>query len=220
MLGNVIKFVTDDKKLSRKRVFLFCLGVFVLSIDLLAASVFIFPKVRGVFHSSASAQNFDLSTANANLMAFSDVTSSYQYASSITFLKNRGILMGYKDGTFNPQGYLTRAEFMKLIVSSHNASPHVLTNNRCFADVGDEWFASYVCFAKGKGWLQGYDDRKFYPEKNITEDDAINMIFKSFNLIGNKNMEQIAGSIEQGREISRGKVAGILASAIKATSSF
>jgi hypothetical protein len=218
MLGNVIKFVTNDKKLSRKRVFLFCLGVFVLSIDLLSASIFIFPKVRGVLHASVLAQDIELESSKA--MVFSDVTSSYQYASSITFLKHRGIIMGYADGTFNPQGYLTRAEFMKLLVTSHKASPHVLTHNRCFDDVSDEWFASYVCFAKGKGWIHGYDDGKFYPEKNISEDDAINMIFKSFNLIGNKNMEQIAGSIEQGREITRGKVAGILASAIKATSSF
>jgi hypothetical protein len=220
MQGKVTKFITKTKKLSKKRVFLFCLGVFVLSIDLLAASIFIFPKFRGAFHSSASAQNFDLSTANANLMAFSDVSSSYQYATSITFLKNKGILVGYKDGTFNPDGFLTRAEFMKLLVLSHKASPHVLTHNRCFDDVSDEWFASYVCFAKGKGWIHGYDDGKFYPGKNITEDDAINMIFKSFNLVGDKGMEQISGSIVQGREISRGKVAGILASAVKSNSSF
>ena len=54
---------------------------------------------------------------------FPDVDASHWAYKYIDELSNNGVINGYDDGSFNPQGTITRAEFIKLIVST---SPDVL----------------------------------------------------------------------------------------------
>ena len=51
---------------------------------------------------------------------FLDVPNGRWFTKYVSALKVEGIASGYKDGTFHPGEYLTRAEAIKMIVSSGN----------------------------------------------------------------------------------------------------
>ena len=90
---------------------------------------------------------------------------------------------GHPDGTFRPEGVVNRAELAKMIVNGNSEflgeEPVNLSNTDCFTDVNDEWFAPYVCYAKGKGWVVGYPDGSFQPERSVNRAEAIKMTLAS-----------------------------------------
>jgi hypothetical protein len=49
--------------------------------------------------------------------SFSDVPSSHFAFEAIEDLKKRGIIMGYRDGTYRPESTVNRAEAVKIIVA-------------------------------------------------------------------------------------------------------
>ncbi len=49
---------------------------------------------------------------------FSDVESNHWAFKYIDELSEKGVINGYEDGTFKPNGTVTRGEFIKLVVSS------------------------------------------------------------------------------------------------------
>lgn len=93
-------------------------------------------------------------------------TSTYIYRDSITFLSNRGVVKWYPDWTFWPNKDITRAELMKIILEW--AKVNVWTWNNCFSDVKDQWYASYICYAKANKLAKWYPDWTFKPEQKVT----------------------------------------------------
>lgn len=124
-------------------------------------------------------------------ISFSD-TENDIHKEAITYLENNNIINGYPDGTFQPNRTLNRAELLKLAVLATHANgkfdyPTFAAYHNCFPDVKDEWFASYVCFAKSHGWVQGYSDGKFHPEKEVNKVEAIKMITQVNELTTDKD---------------------------------
>lgn len=101
---------------------------------------------------------------------------------AIQYLYDEGIVEGYPDGTFKPDNNLTRAELMKILVLGAGYDPNAETYSNCFPDVGDDWFARYVCFAKEQGWVEGYEDGTFKPGNNVLKVEAIKMLLEIFNV--------------------------------------
>ncbi|MFC1750865.1 S-layer homology domain-containing protein [Pseudomonadota bacterium] len=113
---------------------------------------------------------------------FTDVSSDHSNAKEIYFLKRKGIVNGYSDGSFKPDAKVTRAEIIALIVKSKGARPHGLLNSHCFSDVQDQWYAKYICFAKNKGFVSGYDDGSFHPDENVDNVAAYKMLLEGFKV--------------------------------------
>jgi hypothetical protein len=100
---------------------------------------------------------------------FTDID-GYFAEDAIVELTNDGIIDGYEDGTFRPQGDITRAEFVKLTGVMANVNKSAETND--FDDVQpDDWFNSYVSWAAQKGIIHGYGDGTFQPDRNITMEE-------------------------------------------------
>lgn len=108
---------------------------------------------------------------------FPDVRDNHVNANSINTLYKNKVINGYPDGTFKPDGEINRAELTKMIVIT-KIKPDSSKYNNCFTDVKKEWFAPYICYAKEKGWVQGYKDGKFKPESNISRVEAIKIILE------------------------------------------
>ena len=108
--------------------------------------------------------------------AFSDVTESHTDVDGIIYVQEHGIVQGYADGTFRPDASINRAEFTKIIVGALFAPE----GGKCFSDVNDEWFASFVCAAKTKGIIGGYPDGTFKPSQNISFAEAAKIIAAAF----------------------------------------
>lgn len=117
---------------------------------------------------------------------FSDVFDTHIYAKEIQFLKDELIVNGYPDGSYMPEGTVTRAEFIKIILESAMGTGYASKiRNNCqesyFTDITyNQWFFSYVCFAKRNKMIDGYSDGTFRPNNNITFAEAAKIIGNAF----------------------------------------
>ncbi len=134
-----------------------------------------------VFEPGSSASGTTVPGASASTdAAFSDV-SGHRYQTAITYVKDRGVINGYDDGTYKPDNNINRAEFTKIMMGSTFDSSQ-LTGSSCFTDVGSDWFAPYVCAAKNMGILGGYPDGSFKPANNINLAEALKIIWEATGL--------------------------------------
>ncbi len=115
-------------------------------------------------------------SAGQTLAAFSDVPPTQANSEAIEYVKAKGIVQGYADGTFKPGSSINRAELTKIIVGT------LLTpeGKDCFPDVHEEWFAPYVCAAKAHEIIGGYPDGSFQPQKNVSFAEAAKIIAVAF----------------------------------------
>ncbi len=108
--------------------------------------------------------------------AFSDVDDSNPYRRAITTLSTLSVIDGYDDGTFKPDGTITRAEFTKLIVFMLGFQDFTHTEND-FTDVADtHWAKNYIQTAYGLGIISGMGDGTFAPDAPVTYEQALKMV--------------------------------------------
>ncbi len=118
---------------------------------------------------------------------FSDVEEDSWYAQSVGVLASWGILNGYEDEsgkiTFRPDANITRAEFVTMLCRFYDDED----GSNPFYDVAeDSWAASFIKTAADKGWINGYSDGSFGPERNITRAEAVKII----NAVLNRSAEE------------------------------
>lgn len=109
---------------------------------------------------------------------FTDVDNSPNF-DAILFLNSRGIIKGYDDKTFRPNNTVNRAELVKILVTGKGMTPSIEEYKNCFSDVTIDWFAPYICYAKSKYWISGYQDGTFKPNQTVNKAEAIKMLLNS-----------------------------------------
>jgi hypothetical protein len=112
---------------------------------------------------------------------FSDISTS-PYKDAIEFVKSAGIVNGYDDSTYRPNNKINRAEFTKILVEAAFANEvSTYTPSACFKDVSaTAWYAKYICLAKDKGVISGYNDGTFAPNKNINVPESLKITLEAF----------------------------------------
>ena len=121
------------------------------------------------------------------LRAFSDVAPDYWDANQISLLAMLGIIGGYPDGSFRPEGNITRAEMCSLLMKTKepkNERTEEPKNERTeelkFNDVPEtHWAAAFIAQAAAAGIVKGYEDGSFKPGGNITRAEGIAMVARS-----------------------------------------
>ena len=109
-------------------------------------------------------------------------TSGHEYEIAIEYLAANGIIHGYADGTYGPDDVINRAEFTKIVLGAFEDISFD-GNLWCFIDVdGNEWYASYVCYAKQQGIISGYPDGQFRPANTINLVEASKILVNTFGL--------------------------------------
>ncbi|MBD3269998.1 hypothetical protein GF376_00565 [Candidatus Peregrinibacteria bacterium] len=161
-----------------------CLIVIVLAFTVPSSVRFLKDSVRSVL--PGYTQN--LRNVAEEQTKFADLSADSKYFDSIAFLNNKGVVKGYGDGTFKVNNTITRAELVKTVVNAKNQYPLDLNYSNCFDDVGNEWFASSVCFAKEKGWITGIDN-SFNPNSPLTKAEALKIMLVAFDIKSFKNVE-------------------------------
>jgi hypothetical protein len=109
---------------------------------------------------------------------------------------NYGYINGYPDGTFKPEGTITRAEFVTIINKSRN---YTTMTNIPFTDVPpQEWYFQEVQRAYSAGYIQGAGDNKFNPNAQITRQEVAVILDRiapggntSFELTGVRDADKI-----------------------------
>ena len=113
------------------------------------------------------------------MASFSDVSQNHKNRIAIEYLQEEGIIDGYSDGTYRPQNTINRAEMMKMLVEGLGITPDPNDYRDCFPDVGSDWYARYVCYAKEQNWVGGYPDGTFRPANNVLDVEAFKMILNA-----------------------------------------
>ena len=107
---------------------------------------------------------------------FDDISSAHWAKSAVDLLVAKGVLSGYPDNTFRPLNHITRAEFVKMIVTAFDIDGNAQIS---FSDVTpDAWYAPFVAKAYSKGIISGVSQTEFAPESNITRQDAALIIYR------------------------------------------
>lgn len=103
---------------------------------------------------------------------YSDVDNSDWYAKYVAFVTDNKIMKGYEDGSFKANEQITRAEFATVVARYNNLSD--IKSN--FKDVSGHWAEGYVGSVENKGWIIGYPDGTFKPEKDISREEIATMV--------------------------------------------
>lgn len=91
--------------------------------------------------------------------------------------KHSPYVYGYEDGTFKPDRFITRAETVKMIVSS---SEEELLSGMQFEDVDqDHWANEYIYTSARNGYVSGYPDGSFRPDIPITRAEFATIVYGS-----------------------------------------
>jgi hypothetical protein len=121
-----------------------------------------------------------MSTKSSKAGYLTDID-GHPYEASIEYAQQNGIVSGYPDSTFRPNGQINRAEFIKIIVEANFADTEI-TGSNCFPDVQGDWYANYVCTAKQAGIITGYPDGTFRPANPINFVEAAKIIVNADSL--------------------------------------
>jgi hypothetical protein len=98
---------------------------------------------------------FPVATFAQGAQSFTDVPANSPMFGAVEYLKARGVMQGYGDGTFKPDNKVNRAEAIKLIIASTATAealqPYTKTS---YGDVpGDAWYLPYVEYAYKKAGI-------------------------------------------------------------------
>lgn len=124
---------------------------------------------------------------DASAVSFKDVAPSAWYYDYIAKAEAAGILKGYEDGSFRPQGEITRAEFAAIATRFDKLSPAPMA----FTDVAnDYWAHDAIAAAYGKGWIAGYEDNTFRPTQSIKRSEVAALTNQVLNRFADKDWVQ------------------------------
>ena len=103
----------------------------------------------------------------AAITSFPDVPPDYWARPFVEGLAKRGIAVGSPDGTFRPEEVVTRAEYAVLVQKAFNQQE--TQGAIAFTDVPSEfWATPSINAAVKQGFLKGYPDGGFQPNKEIS----------------------------------------------------
>ena len=105
-----------------------------------------------------------------------DDTRNHKLKSCVELSKKLGIIVGYEDGTFKPDGLITREEFATVLVKAQDIFEQMASENgtnTAFPDVREgRWSYNNIIIAAKAGLIYGYPDGTFGPQNDITRAEA------------------------------------------------
>ena len=119
--------------------------------------------------------------------AFKDDKSiSDDYAESVAVLNGMGVFKGYEDGSFKPEGNITRAEVATIIyriytadVAKNDKSGLYATYNKFSDMAGAGWAQGYIGYCANAELVKGYPDGTFKPSGKVTGYEVLAMILRA-----------------------------------------
>ncbi len=82
-----------------------------------------------------------LALTTAPVFAFPDVEDDYWAAAQINLLSEQGVIVGYPDGTFQPDNNVTRAEFAAMAIRALGQEHTKVAQPVNFTDINEEYWA-------------------------------------------------------------------------------
>lgn len=118
---------------------------------------------------------------NNNSTKFSDSNNMW-YSGAIDFVSNSGIISGYPGNKFMPNKFITRAEFVQMI---SNYLGNEVDGKSSFLDTEGHWAEDAIHIVSDKGYVKGYGNGEFKPNKEITRAEAVKILNETFSVKDN-----------------------------------
>lgn len=106
---------------------------------------------------------------------FSDVDPDAWYNNAVSTLTNAGILGGYADGTFRPDGEITRAELTAMVMRFYDSGADAAATD-AYTDLAGSWARQTVDRAAARGLVHGYADGTFRPNSAVTRAETVTIL--------------------------------------------
>ena len=110
--------------------------------------------------------------------AFTD-SADIKATEAVDMLTALGVIDGFEDGSFQPNGTVTRAQMAKMIyvarTGNSNADSYASTPTT-FTDITGHWAAGYIKYCQANGIIAGKSATKFCPNDNVTGIEAAKML--------------------------------------------
>lgn len=104
---------------------------------------------------------------------FRDVASGSWYNTYVATLNNAGVITDSSNGYFRPNEAITRAELAAMLANFTETTGAA----NYFNDVSAKyWAANAIAICAKLGWITGYPDGTFRPDKNVTRAELMAMI--------------------------------------------
>ena len=125
----------------------------------------------------------------ASAAEFTDADKIASWAKeSVEALAAKEIITGNPDGSFAPQGNVTRAQAAKMFTVALDLSTEGTEN---FTDVKDgQWFQGAVVAVVNAGIVNGMSATEFAPNANLTRAQAAKMIVEAYGLEGEADLSK------------------------------
>ncbi|WP_246320301.1 sugar-binding protein [Paenibacillus qinlingensis] len=116
------------------------------------------------------------------IKSFEDLASYNWAKDNIEVLVSKGIIEGKSDVSFAPSEFITRADFVSLLVRALSLEADVVSN---FDDVkATDYFVNEVGIAKALGITEGKTNHAFKPTELITRQDMMVLTARAFKIAG------------------------------------
>ena len=123
---------------------------------------------------------------SANAAFKDDKSISDDYAESVAVLNGMGVFKGYEDGSFKPEGNITRAEVATIVyriytadVAKNDKSGLYATYNKFSDMAGAGWAQGYIGYCANASLVKGYPDGTFKPSGKVTGYEVLAMILRA-----------------------------------------
>ena len=127
-------------------------------------------------------EHLSMYTAVYNDVTFSDISNVKWAKEAIEYLAARGVISGPGDGTFRPNGNVTRAEFIKMLMMALELEDEKAVCT--FSDVNEgAWYYKPIATAQKLGIVKGKGDGTFGVNDEILRQDMTVMTYRTEQLL-------------------------------------
>ena len=118
---------------------------------------------------------FDITGTTAG-NRFADVSENHKQA--VELFAAAGVINGYEDGTFGGSREITRAEMVKLLSVLLGLDKTAVEGetNVTLSDISGHWAESFIRKFVAKGYILGYPEGDFRPDKAVSRAEAVTII--------------------------------------------
>lgn len=118
-----------------------------------------------------------INSAECFSQQFDDVDLAKWYHESLDYVLANGLMQGFTDGTFQPDGTLTRAMLVQILYNMEG-QPESDAQSQ-FSDVTEtKWYYNAVVWAAENGIVNGYTDGTFKPDEAITREQLVTIFWR------------------------------------------
>ena len=111
--------------------------------------------------------------------AFTDQADIKVKSDVVDTLVSLGVIEGFEDGSFQPNGTVTRTQMAKMIyvLRTGNSDASAYNDDKTsFTDIGSHWARGYIKYCQSLGIIAGKSNTKFCPNDKVTAQEAAKML--------------------------------------------